>query len=409
MKRLGLIAPRLGVRGSYALKAFAGQIVFSAVAFGGSVATAHLLGPEGKGKVTAWALAAALGSLTLGLTIPTGLGRAFLLGKNHLLSSAVLQHGGMSAVAGAIAAGGALTLGLDPVAALLFLVVAIPAGVVVQNALTVFQASKSPWRYQLIRTISVGVFSIGMVGAWLLGAGNDVHLAFVLFAGGALGAAIAAQVTVHSQFGWYRGWPLRRVAELGRGSFLASFFDWVLLRCDQFVVVALLGPAALGIYGVAVNWAELGQYLGHSVGQAVFEDERTLTTHAAIRIFWRAGAYVGALTVAVGGVGFIMIEPIFGSQFADARWALLLLAPGIPARTVGYAGAQMLLARGAGARASRISASTAAFALVAWLGGASLWSIRGAAAATTLVYIVQMLLIVRVFSNQERPAGRPNG
>src|SRR5690242_2396052 len=71
----------LGPRRRFAMAAFAGQAAFAAIAFGGSVASARILGPSGKGTLTAWTVAATLVALVLSGAYPNGFARAYLQGR----------------------------------------------------------------------------------------------------------------------------------------------------------------------------------------------------------------------------------------------------------------------------------------------------------------------------------------
>lgn len=155
-------------------------------------------------------------------------------------------------------------------------------------------------------------------------------------------------------------------------------------RALRRLVKRLVGPAALGLYSVAVNTAEIGKYRGHSIGQAVFEDHGTLDDAAARRILSRSAV--------VATAGFGRIGPVFGRRLGAAAWILLLLAPGVVARTVGHIGGQILLARGRGRTAARVMAVVVGAASPLWIGGAIAGGINGVAVASTLAYAVQMTL-----------------
>jgi O-antigen/teichoic acid export membrane protein len=174
-------------------------------------------------------------------------------------------------------------------------------------------------------------------------------------------------------------------------------------RLDQLIVVAVIGTAGLGIYGVAVNWSEIGQYLGMAIGHSVYEDEGTLDRKAALRIFGRAARWVGAFSIGIGVIGFVLIPFVFGERFAEARWALLLLTPGVAARAVYGAAQQMLLAQGRAFLVSRLNLATTAVAVPVWFAGSAVFGVEGAAAGSSLVYIVQMALSLAPFKDWTWP------
>ena len=114
-----------------------------------------------------------------------------------------------------------------------------------------------------------------------------------------------------------------------------------------------------------MNFSEVGQYLGNSIGQALFEDERTLAASSAGRLFRLTALAVGGLCLVVGAVG--------------------------------WAASQMLFARGGGPDVARVTLQTFAVALPMWVVGALVWDVNGVAAASAVTYGVQMVLMVRRF------------
>src|SRR5205807_771840 len=127
-------------------------------------------------------------------------------------------------------------------------------------------------------------------------------------------------------------------------------------------------------------------------------DEASLDSSTARSISRRIGGYLTVISVVVAISGVILIPPIFGNAFGSARWALLLLAPGLIPRGVFHAGISMLLARGRGRDAARMQAMVLTLAVPLWVASTEAFGINGAAAASTVIYAVQALLIVRAFN-----------
>jgi len=387
----------LGPRRRFAIAAFAGQAAFAAIAFGGSVASARILGPSGKGTLTAWTVAATLVALVLSGAYPNGLARAYLQGRRAAVIPTAALHTGAALVICAAGSLVALAVGADPLAVLLFIVIAAPLTVFANDLLVLLTAAKRPWAYHLPRIAAAAVFSVGACILYFAGHGDRHAALWGLFALSALAAALLYLAVCGGFLGVTGGAEPREMWQLGRGSWGASVADFLLLRCDQLVLVVLVGPAALGVYAISVNFSEVGQYLGNSIGQALFEDERTLAASSAGRLFRLTALAVGGLCLVVGAVGWVTIEPFFGHDFIGARTALLLLLPGIAARGVGWAASQMLFARGGGPDVARVTLQTFAVALPMWVVGALVWDVNGVAAASAVTYGVQMVLMVRRF------------
>jgi O-antigen/teichoic acid export membrane protein len=396
-ERLGAaeLLARLGPRSRYAAGALAGQIAYAAIAFVGAVLVARLLGPAGKGEYTAWTLATVVGTFALAASIPVGLGRSYLSGERAALLPAALRHAAILLPILAIAAIPPLLLGVDPVPLISCCVIAIPAATIVNDFLPVMQAAKRPWSFHGMRIASPAVFTLGMGGVAIAGADDPLNAAFVLAAAGSVASGVVAIAIARRRFGSRTAGSLRQFSGRGERSYLAGLIGWLLVRLDQYVLLAISGPFALGLYSVAVNWSEIGQYVGAASAQAVFEDAETLDQPAARRVLKRAGMVLAAALSLIVLTGFFLIGPVFGDQFADARWALLLLGPGIVAHGLAYSSEQMLFARGEGWRVSRIALVSLSFALVAWTCGALLFGIEGVAAGSSLAYLVQFLLARR--------------
>src|SRR4051794_34205306 len=101
----------IGTRGRYAISAFLGQGLYSAITFLGTVAAARVLGPHGKGELTAWLLTNNLGALVLSGSIPNGLGRAYLQNRRKIIPATIGRHVAVvfavtALVSGALVVGG---------------------------------------------------------------------------------------------------------------------------------------------------------------------------------------------------------------------------------------------------------------------------------------------------------------
>jgi len=372
------------------------------------VIAARLFGPAGRGELTAWTLASAMGMLLLLGPISVGLGRMYLRGERHSLVPIAWIHCFAAAVVALLGCGIALAAGVPAIPLLLVVLVSMPFEVAIFDLLVVSQAAKWPWLYQGTRILDAGVFSIGLLVLWVMGTSIGLTSAWVLFAAGSAAGFVAISVIGAKRLGASFGRTatverLRDSIRMGRGSYWANLLDPALHRCAQFVVVGMLGRSALGIYVVAVNWAEIALYLGHAIGQAAFEEESTLGRRAAVRLLSRSAVVVGLLTLVVAVLGFVLVEPIFGEEFASARWVLLLLAPGLVARTVGYTGGQIMMAQGRAPTVARILALSFAIAVPLWVFGAWAGGIEGVALASTVVYALQMVLIAWQFRVRATP------
>jgi O-antigen/teichoic acid export membrane protein len=343
-------------------------------------------------------------ALVLSGAYPNGFARAYLIGRRGGVIRTAAAHAAIALAMCVAGAAVALAVGVDPLGLALFIVVAAPVAVFTNDLLILLTAAKRPWSYHLPRIAGGLVFSGGALAVYFAASGDRHAVVWALFAASAVIAAALYLVIGVRLLGAGGSVELGEMWHRGRGSWGASVADFLLLRCDQLLLVALVGPAALGVYAVSVNFSEVGQYLGNSIGQALFEDETTLGARAAGRIFRMTALAVGGLCVLVAAVGWLTVVPLFGDDFAGARVALLLLLPGIVARGVAWAASQMLFAREAGRQVASVVMRTFVIAIPLWVAGALLWEVNGIAAASALVYAVQMVLMVRRFYAHESGA-----
>jgi O-antigen/teichoic acid export membrane protein len=395
---------RPGPRGRYAINALAGQIVFAIVTFAAAVLAARLLGPGGKGTLTTWTLVSGLGGLILAGPIATGFGRALLEGGLGRLRAEVARHAAIALAAMALVGIPGIALGLDPLGVVCFLLVGVTAAVIVEDVAAVMVAAKRPWAHASLRIVRSLVLAAGLLIAILTDGGIDDAL--LLWAVGSL-MSVALAVRVARPYARGEGPSLAEAWALGRGSAVTRVATWSVRRLDQFVVAAVVGLPALGLYNAAVNLSEVTEYAGTAIGQASFETERTLDDDAARRILGLSAILLAAISIVVTVGGFFLIAPIFGDEFERARWVLVLLAPGLVCRGPAIAGGQMMLGRGRGRLLSRIMVVTVAAGLVLWTAGALAWGINGAAFASTLVYVLQALLIRRGLLDGDREVDGP--
>lgn len=395
----------LSLRRRYFLSAFAGQVIVSAVGFGGAVASARLLGPSGKGELTAWTLVATVGGPILAASVATGMGRRALAAD---VSTVVWNAAAHAACVMAVALVGfpiATLAGLDSLGYAVFVLVALPLGVFSEDLLTVLQALKRPWLYQSARILNMLVFSVGAVFLLASGSNDAKEALWILFGAGSIASAVLLAVAVSRLFAQSKSTQLRQISGLGRGSTVGTLADWVLFRADQAMVIGLAGSSALGQYGVAVNWAEIPQYAGHSIGQSLFEDESTLHPDQARAMMRRIACLMAGMGVVVAAAGFLLIPVVFGEEFADARWLMLLLVPGTIGRTIAYSYRTIMFASGGAQRFAVATSWAAMLGFLGWIVGGAVGAGTGIAVGSSLAYWLQAGLVSRAYRHLNEPAG----
>jgi O-antigen/teichoic acid export membrane protein len=233
---------------------------------------------------------------------------------------------------------------------------------------------------------------------------------------GALGAVLVSHIVgIGLMAGRLRGvggrlwpsWPnqARSVTVFGVKGHIANLLQFLNYRLDLFVVNYFLGPAAVGIYGVAVSLAELMWFLPDAVGFAVFP--RAAAGRAEVQTAgWRfavmstAATAAGAMVLALSAPAIIGI--IFSPAFSSAYPALLALLPG----AVLMSGAKVLANEIVGRGYPQYNAIIAGIALTVTITLDLILiprlGIVGAAIASSLAYGTQVAFVVYFWSMLRR-------
>jgi O-antigen/teichoic acid export membrane protein len=141
---------------------------------------------------------------------------------------------------------------------------------------------------------------------------------------------------------------------IGYGIFvhLGNIVGFLIYRIDLYLINFFLGPAAAGIYNVAVRLVEQLWMVSQAVSTVIFPRlsamvgneaaRRELTPMIARMVLW--------LTLAAGCALAILSEPLigilFGASFADAAYPLFALLPGVVLLSCARVLANDLAARG---------------------------------------------------------------
>jgi O-antigen/teichoic acid export membrane protein len=184
---------------------------------------------------------------------------------------------------------------------------------------------------------------------------------------------------------------LRRVWRYGLVVWLANVLGFAALRMDIYLLAYFEGAAAVGVYAVAVAFAELLRLIPNSIGGVMMpkvaaegEDALALT----LRMSRVTGVVVGVAAICMVAVAAPIIPPLFGAEFAGAALPLLLIAPGIVASSAAGMSASYLVGRGRPKFATIEAGVNVVVNLIANLLLIPRLGIAGAALASTLSYTV---------------------
>jgi len=175
---------------------------------------------------------------------------------------------------------------------------------------------------------------------------------------------------------------------------MAAMPQWLNLRLDQLIMIAVLDTRSLGLYVVAMAWSTAVQPLATVIAHgAVPALASAQDRHRKARLVYRAGAVVAiATSLVVLAATPMMLPLIFGAEFLSALPAALVLVIASGITSLNSVGAECL--RGLGRprsvlRAECVGLAVTAIALPALI---PLAGIVGAACASVLAYSATLIV-----------------
>jgi O-antigen/teichoic acid export membrane protein len=175
------------------------------------------------------------------------------------------------------------------------------------------------------------------------------------------------------------------------------FLGMLNYRIDSLILIGLLGPAAFGVYSIAVAVGELHFMISRSVTTAVTRDigaqDRAASAAIVARVVRTCTALVGAVALVAFAVGPTLIAVVYGSRFSGAGLPLRLLLPGIVAfATMGTFASFFHYQLGRPAIVAYINVAMIAVQAAGCFVLVPVWGLGGAALASSATYIVGAML-----------------
>jgi len=204
-----------------------------------------------------------------------------------------------------------------------------------------------------------------------------------------IGAAVVQQlwrsgllVTAHPDLRDMRTLVLHGAPALGMTLGLA-----IALRADRYILGIASGPTAVGIYSIATAVSETARLLPQAMGQLFMrEAAQGAGPRRLMAISISAGTASALAGIVAAAAAWVLITPVFGPAFDDAR---RLLPPLVVAEFMlsPYAVASRgVLGRGWTSSAAVIGVISSAIAAAAYTVGAELGGWYGLAVACAIVY-----------------------
>jgi O-antigen/teichoic acid export membrane protein len=386
--------------------------------FGTDIVLARLLGPAAKGRFTLVLLTSQLTALILGWGMDQALAvaaaRDVTSARRGLANAAVWSAvvGGFGVLVSAWAYGvgnsgppsGPLTQLLPNLSTQQFLyaALAIPGELFFAVGLFALLGRRMVAAYSAIRIFRRLVLLTTIVATAALARLNlDTALVLNLVALSLTAVAIfgAAAVGGYASIRPSLG-LLREQLAFGTRAVPGALAERLQFRADSFLVNALVGIRATGIYSVTSGLAETLWYVPNALGIVMFSRAVEATTDVG-----RIGAVLTRTTIAVAVVTAIpayvlgprVVRIVYGSQFVDAGVALRLILPGIVAYSVVAVLTRYISGRGRPGTTTLIMATGLATNVVANLVLIPRLGINGAAIASSISYCLTAVLTLAVF------------
>jgi O-antigen/teichoic acid export membrane protein len=315
---------------------FAARIIGQAFGVAGAIVIARTLGPSGKGVFTYAATVVAMFQM---INAGQSSAIAWQYTRRKRRASDLLRAMGsvqvvfvLPVIAGLIAA----AIFLPGQQALLAAAAAVPFALFVQSS-TGFFLADGDVRAVNVQQILMGVLSAAAYMPLLIVLHANLAVLFAVWVAGFVAAAV------------YTAFKLRRYAQITEGDAanglvreqlgyagqvsLNSAVQYLNFRIDVFIIMALLGQSALGVYSIGIGLGEVLWQVSRPMVTASFariargsESEAAAATATCMRHSF-ALVLLGAIVIFFAAPPLIPL--VYGRQFAEAGLVARLLLPGI--------------------------------------------------------------------------------
>ncbi len=401
------------------LLTFGGRLALTAALVVGDVILARGLGPDGKGAFVLVLNLTSLGALTVSLGLERSLAvfaaRSLDVARQAFANVALwtLVVGGIGVVTiialyGPPISGQGATGPLAPIMPdltarqLLAGAFALPGEIAFSIGLVGLLGRQRVVAYNVLRFLRRGAFVLLLVGFVALGR-LDLELVLLLNLV-ALGVTVGGIVWAMARAGMLGVRPspqlLLEQLSFGGRTVVGTLAERLHFRANTFLLNAIVGVAATGVFSIALGLAEVLWYLPTSFGLVLFS--------RAVRGGREGAEIASAMTRIVVAVMFLgavplwilappLVELVYGPPFAGAGVALQLLLPGVVAYSIVAVLTHPLIAWRAPGRVTAVliaglAANLAANALL--IPGLGL---NGAAIASTISYTMTAALTLLLY------------
>jgi O-antigen/teichoic acid export membrane protein len=382
-----------------------------------SVLTARLLGPSGRGVLATLAaltgIGIQLGNLGLHSSNTYQVSRCpALLGTlwaNSRRTASIVGALLTLLTVGAVLAAPRLVGGI-PVTLLILAAVGIPFHLAVLFGLNLVVGMG---RLPLFNLLEVIFRTAGVAGAFvllvLLGKGLPELIAFNLMVTVAAALILARTLRALSRSTTDGGGDgpsatvFRASVGYGAKAYVASLLSFLIVRADMLLVNGMRGASDAGVYSIAVQVTDLISLLPVSIAMVLFPRlarDREGDPAFALKVTRHTALLLALLCGAAALLAPPAVSILYGAQFSAAVPALWWLLPGIWALGVTNQISQHFASRGLPLPAVLIWIPPLVLNLLLNIAWIPRWGIDGAAAASTVCYLLALILHLALWSRR---------
>ncbi len=386
--------------------------------FSTDVALARLLGPSAKGRFALVLLYSQLAALVVGWGMDQAL--AVVAGRDQ----ASARRGLANALVWTAVVGGAAVFvscwlygvpsvgrPVGPLTELIpnlsasqfaFAAIAIPGELFFALGLYLLLGRRRIVAYSLVRVARRGILLVAIVGsAAIFRLSLDLVLVLNVVV---LAVTVGIILWAARRDGMTGGRPSRatlaETLRFGTRSLPGTLAERLQFRADAFLVNGLLGVRQTGIYSVTSGLAETLWYVPNALGTVMFSravDPKADAGRIASVLTRTTIAVALATAIPAWVLGPRLVRFVYGPAFADAGVALRLILPGVVAYSVVAVLSRYITGRGRPGTGTLILVTGLAINIAANLVLIPIHGIRGAAAASSISYLVTAILTLAVF------------
>lgn len=227
-----------------------------------------------------------------------------------------------------------------------------------------------------------------------------VQLSVALFAGATLFSSLYQFAVFFESYRQKDGTSTpaeaRTVFGYARRTFVADLAQMLAYRSDIWFVLYFLTPHDLGQYVLAVNLGQMLWILPNVIGSVLMPNiSRDLYSAGdAARLGRLVVAFLTIVGIVVAILGLWLVPLLYGGEFSNASFILVLLMPGMIAISAAKIYANFLAGRGQVGINQRASLITLALSIVGDLILIPLLGLPGAPIATSLSYVVTLAVVL---------------